>query len=266
MQQKTFSSLVVFSLFAAVLPCVVPSTYGQEGPSAPKDLRCEYLENPLGIDVRQPRFSWVLEHPQRGELQSAYQILVAASLSLLDTQKGGPWDSGKVESDDSMQVVYAGQPLTSGRRYYWKVRYWDREGRVSPYSEPAWFEMGLLSRDEWKGQWVSGGNQLRKEFQLSGAVARARVYITALGYYELRINGARIGNRVLDPAFTTYPKRVLYASYDVTPMLKHGPNAIAVMLGGGWATLKNRGFEPYYKSPALLLELNVEFEGGGRSV
>jgi alpha-L-rhamnosidase len=202
---------------------------------------------------------------QRGEALSAYQVLVAGTPERVAQDQGDQWDSGKVESEDSIQVAYAGHPLASGRRYYWKVRYWDKEGRVSPYSEPAWLEMGLLSRDEWTGQWVSGGKQLRKEFQLSGAVARARVYVTALGYYELRINGERVGQRVLDPAYTTYPKRVLYTTYDVTPLLKEGPNAIAAMLGGGWATLEipGGGYKPYYPAPALFLQMNVDLQGGG---
>lgn len=255
---------MTFLLLAGGLAYSVPSASGQEGPMAPSDLRCEYLKNPLGIDVLKPRFSWLLEDSQRGELQSAYEVMVATTPSLLNQQKGDQWDSGKVSSDNSIQVVYGGQPLESGHRYYWKVRYWDKQGRVSPYSKPAWFEMGLLSREEWKGQWISGGNELRKEFRLPGAVARARIYITALGYYELKINGKRIGNRVLDPAFTTYPKRVLYATYDVTSILKQGPNAIGVMLGGGWATLEvpNGGYKRYYRSPAVLVQLNVELEGG----
>lgn len=252
-------------LLSTVLVGNIQSASGQmEGPGAPSDLRCEYLRNALGIDVRKPRFSWLLTNSQRGELQSAYQVLVATSPELLDQQKGNQWDSGEVKSDNSIQVAYAGQPLTSGQRYYWKVRYWDKEGRASPYSKPAWFEMGLLSRKEWKGQWISGGNELRREFQIPGAVTRARVYVTALGYYELRINGKRVGKRVLDPAFTTYPKRVLYATYDVTSMLNEGPNAIGAMLGGGWATLQIPGgtYKRYYKSPALMLQLNVDLQGG----
>lgn len=262
---KSWRYLVMLSVAAAIFGVAWPRAYGQQGPMAPRNLRCEYLENPLGVDVPQPRFFWVLEHSERGEVQAAYQIVVAASGGALDRNEGDQWDSGKVPSDESIQVVYAGRTLASGRRYYWKVRYWDKEDRASPYSEPAWFEMALLSRGDWKGQWISGGNELRKQFQISGAVARARVYVTALGYYDLRINGKRVGHRVLDPAFTTYPKRVLYACFDVTPLLKNGSNALAAMLGGGWATLNvpPGGYQPYYPAPALLLQLNVELQGGG---
>jgi len=239
--------------------------YGAEGPAAPTGLRCEYLSNPMGVDVQKPRFSWVLHHTERAQMQTAYQILIAGSAEGLGRDAGDVWDSGKVESSDSTQVGYAGKGLSSGKKYYWKVRYWDTAGNASPYSAAAQFEMGLLSRDDWKGQWIEG-NLLRKEFDLEGKIVRARAYVTALGYYELRINGEKVGRNVLDPAFTTYPKRVLYTTYDVTRRLRSGKNAFGAMLGGGWATLGRRFFDPevgpYYKAPALLLQVNIEFEGG----
>ena len=240
-------------------------SYGGEGPAAPTDLRCEYLSNPLGIDVREPRFSWVLHHTARAQGQTAYQVLVASRAEGLERDAGDIWDSGKVASSDSIQVVYAGKRLANGETYYWKVRYWDTAGNASPYSAAAQFEMGLLSRDEWKGQWIEG-DMLRKEVTLDGKVVRARAYVTALGYYELRINGEKVGRNVLDPAWTTYPKRVLYTTYDVTRRLRSGKNAFGAMLGGGWATLGARFFDPevgpYYKAPALLLQVNIELEGG----
>jgi len=229
------------------------SALGADGPLPPQNLRCEYLSNPLGIDVRQPRFAWGLDHTARGQRQTAYQILVATQPGLLDQDKGDQWDSGKVVSEDSTQVVYSGKPLASGAAYYWKVRTWDKDGNASPYSRVVQFEMGLLSADEWKGQWIGGANQLRTEFQLAEAVARARVYICGLGYYELRVNGAKVGSNVLDPGWTTYEKRVLYTTYDVTPLLQRGANAVGVMLGEGW-----------YKSRALLLQMNIELVNGKR--
>ncbi len=238
---------------------------GAEGPRPPAQLRCEYLTDPLGIDVPQPRLYWVLDHSQRGERQTAYQVLVSSRLESLHQDQGDQWDSGQVISGESTQIVYPGKPLESGHTYYWKVRYWDNEKQPSDYSAPARFEMGLLSRQEWNGQWITG-NQLRREFRLDGKVARARVYVTALGYYELRINGERIGDRMLDPAWTTYPKRVLYSTYDVTSALTAGQNALGVTLGGGWATL-GQGManqKPYYSQPALLLQMNIELQGGKR--
>ena len=248
-------------LFSGLLGC----SYGAEGPAAPTDLRCEYLSNPLGIDVREPRFSWVLHHTARAQVQTAYQVLIASHAEDLAQDSGDAWDSGKVASSDSIQVVYAGKPLESGKTYYWKVRYWDTAGNASPYSAVAQFEMGLLSRNEWKGQWIEG-DMLRKEVILDGKIVRARAYVTALGYYELRINGEKVGRNVLDPAWTTYPKRVLYTTYDVTRRLRSGKNALGAMLGGGWATLGERFFDPevgpYYKAAALLLQINIELEGG----
>ncbi len=226
-------------------------TGAEEGPMRPSNLRCEYLSNPLGIDVRQPRFYWVLNHTERGEKQSAYQILIATHPELLNQDKGDQWDSGKVASEESVQMVYGGKALDSGRAYYWKVRYWDKEGRPSPYSAPAQFEMGLLGREEWKGQWIGAANQLRTEFKLAETPVRARAYVCGLGYYELRLNGAKVGDTVLDPAWTTYDKRVLYTTYDVTPYLRRGANALGVMLGNGW-----------FHSRALLLQLNIELADG----
>src|SRR5439155_6745115 len=248
-----FTKVLCHGTLLLFLSCLSPLAYPQAGPQRPADLRTEYLTDPLGIDVLQPRFSWVLGHSERDEGQSAFQLLVASRRQALDRDEGDQWDSGKSASPESAQVVYNGKPLGSGRTYYWKVRYWDRQGRPSPYSRMAQFEMGLLAREEWKGQWIGGANQLRTEFQLPENAVRARAYICGLGYYELRINGRKLGNNVLDPAWTTYEKRVLYATYDVTSHLKRGANAVGVMLGEGW-----------YKSRALLLQMNIELAGGKR--
>lgn len=256
------SFLLISGTLAGAAPQAAASG-GANGPGAPYSLRTEYLTNPLGIDVLQPRFSWLWSASERGEVQSAYQVLVAASPDDLAHGQGSAWDSGKVASDNSMQVAYAGKPLESGHAYYWEVRVWDSQGRAGAYSEPARFEMGLLSRGDWKGQWIGGGGELRKEFTLPGPARRARIYVTALGYYELHLNGHKVGHRVLDPAFTTYPKRVLYAAYDVTKDLHSGANAVGAMLGGGWATLSPpHSFKGYYAEPALLLQMNVELANG----
>ncbi len=231
-------------------------------PQAPSDLRCEYLVNPLGMDVARPRFSWVLGMTGRGDTQTAYQLLVASNRDALEKGQGDMWDSGRVSSGEINQIEYQGKPLQSGRTYYWRVKVWGFGGEASSTSNTAHFEMGLLSRQEWKGKWISGG-ELRKQFSLPARVLRARAYVTALGYYQLHINGRTIGHRVLDPAYTLYPKRVLYSTYDVTQALQRGSNALGVMLGGGWATLSRpNSFKGYYPAPAVLLQLNIELEGG----
>jgi len=228
----------------------IPLLPAQESPmaGAPSGLRCEYLADPVGIDVPQPRLSWVLEHSARGERQTAYQVLVSLKP---EAAAGDQWDSGKVPSGQSVHVVYAGKLLTSGQSYYWKVRYWDSGDRPSPYSAAARFETGLFENAEWKGKWIAGANQIRKEFTLRARPVRARAYVAGLGYYELRINGHKVGDRVLDPAWTTYDKRVLYTVYDITDRLRPGDNAVGVMLGEGW-----------FKSRALRMQIHAELEGG----
>jgi len=241
---------------ALALLCLVASAavYAQGAPASlppPVELRTEYLQDPLGVDAAKPRFSWVLRHHERGQSQAAYQILVSLKP---EVKTGDVWDSGRAASDSPVHAVYGGKPLESGRTYYWRVRCWDRSGRVSSYSDTAIFETGLLHPTDWKGIWIGGANQLRKEFTLKGRPVRARAYVSGLGYYELRINGRKVGDHVLDPAWTSYDKRVLYAAYDVTDCLKQGTNAIGVMLGQGW-----------YGSRVLRLQLNIELQGGERS-
>jgi alpha-L-rhamnosidase len=218
------------------------------GPRPPTGLRCEYLVNPLGVDTVKPRLSWILEHEERGQGQTAYEILVSSEPAV---DKGDIWTSGKVDSAESSHVVYAGEALQSGRAYFWKVRYWDRDGRPSDFSQASRFDTGLFSRTDWKAQWIAGKNQLRKEFELAKKPVRARAYICGLGYYEFRLNGHRVGRNVLDPAWTTYDKRALYVTYDVTRFLQTGRNSAAVMLGQGWS-----------KAKVLLLQIDVELEGG----
>jgi alpha-L-rhamnosidase len=213
-------------------------------------LKCEYRLNPLGLDVPQPRLSWLLQSSERGQRQTAYQVLAATSPGLLSSAKADLWDSGKVPSPESVQVVYAGQPLRSGQRVYWKVRAWDRDDRPSAYSAPAWWEMGPMTLADWRAGWITRPRAtplteqkmfeddpaplFRKEFLLEKKISRARIYASGLGYYELRLNGQRVGDSVLDPGWTTYSKRVLYSAYDVTDQLKRGRNALGVMLGNGW--------------------------------
>jgi alpha-L-rhamnosidase len=251
---KSFSVLRIsvvpfFLVLSSVL--LVPRVGAAEGPLAPINLRCEYLKNPVGIDVRQPRFAWVDRHTERAEVQSAYQVLVATRQELLAQNKGDQWDSGKTASDDSTQVVYHGKPLESDHSYSWKVRYWDKDGNASDYSQPASFDVALLSAADWEGQWIGGANQLRQEITLPETPHRARAYICGLGYYELRINGAKIGNSYLDPAWTTFGKRDLYVTYDVTANLHRGANAVGVMLGEGW-----------FYSRALMLQVDIELASG----
>ena len=218
--------------------------------SSPTGLRCESRIDPLGIDEAHPRLSWVLESARRGQGQTAYQVLVATSPAALAAHRGDLWDSGRVVSSQSVQVAYGGALLESRAVCYWKVRVWDASGRVSPWSAPARWEMALLSPRDWTAVWVNDGKPnpasdegfytedpaplFRREFTLRAAVVRARLYITGLGYYEASLNGARVGDRVLDPGWTAYASRVYYSTYDVTRELRQGGNCLGVTVGNGW--------------------------------
>ena len=214
-------------------------------------LRCEYLKNPLGIDVAHPRLSWVLESNVRGQKQTAYRIIVASGEENLNKNKGDLWDTGKVKSDRSNQVVYEGKNLHSSQRCYWKVCVWDKDGAKSDFSTPALWTMGLLKDDDWKASWIAMERRpisgkpkdlapgppppwFRKTFALDKPVKRATVYITARGIYRLRINGNPIGDDVFAPEWTDYNKRIQYRTYDVTSALKHGNNAVGAIVGRLW--------------------------------
>jgi len=149
------------------------------------DARCEYSSNPLGIDVRQPRLSWTLSSPVRGDLQTAYQILVASTRQALAANRGDLWNSGKVASSDSLNVLYAGRPLRSRTRYWWKVRVWDRQGKLSRWSAPAFWTVGPLEFRDWQAQWIGGAPAggaallLRREVAVERVPIRATAYIAA---------------------------------------------------------------------------------------
>jgi alpha-L-rhamnosidase len=245
------------------------------------DLRCEYLSDPIGIDVRQPRLSWKLQSRQKGQRQTAYRIVVSSTLELLTQNQGDLWDSGIVPSDQSIQVVYDGAPLQSRMRCYWKVRVWDKDGAISPFSDAGVWEMGLLQSADWRAKWISAPESdpnavrpaplLRKTFVLSQSILKARVYICGLGYYELYLNGGKVGNHVLDPAFTRYDKRDLYVTYDVTEQLHKGFNAICVILGNGWYNAHAReewDFDkaPWRDRPKLLCQLEMTFADGSSRI
>lgn len=222
------------------------------------NLRCEYAVNPLGVDVTQPRLSWMLASGERGEKQTAYQVLVASTEENLGAGKGDLWDTGKVLSGQSIQLPYRGRALTSRRQCHWKVRVWDKAGAPTSYSEPAFWEMGLLSPKDWSAGWIGypagwPGRALyfRYDINLPKEVRKARAYVAGLGYYEFRINGAKIGDHVLDPAVSDYGKRVLYATYDVGAALRRGTNTLAAIAGNGW-----------YGMPKVLLQVEVVYADG----
>ncbi len=447
-----FMRVIPFKAFFQFLLCPIVSwpafSHPIKAEIKPTNLRCEYRVNPLGVDVPHPRLSWVLESTVRGQRQTAYRVLVASSREKLSTREGDLWDSGKVESDRSMQIAYGGKPLKSKAKVFWKIRAWDRDGNASSWSEPATFQMGLLSRADWKARWIahpeavppavaarngyhsqlsntaeatkwvaldlgrprtfdgirlfparpfdwkpdtpgflfplrfrmevsdrsdfkecktvvdrtaedvenpgtdspsyefpattaryirlvvirqrlrdanyygfalaelqvlSGEQNLalgakatasdsiesanwsatflmdgdlvshpanrpeaqpatmaRKEFTLPAAVKQATLYITALGLYQVHINGTGVGDHILAPEWTDYHRRVQYQTYDVTPHLRRGKNVLAAILGEGWYAgrigMSDGIFgvlrRVYGAKPFLLAQLEVELAGG----
>lgn len=258
----------------------------------PLDLKCEYLVDPLAVNVTNPRLSWTLDSQERGQRQTAYQVLVAESEKNLQNEEDLLWDSGRVTSDQTLNVPYAGRKLSSGIRCYWKVRIWDKDDEPSPYSKVAVWGMGLLHKSEWTGQWavlgegVTGGIEppsgeefdavamglvpspyFRRALRLDQAVRRATLYATARGVYELRLNGQRVGDAVLSPGWTDYDKRIQYRAYDVAEMLRTGENVLGVILGDGWyagfvGMDPKRSGAHYGSHPQLLAQLNIEYEDG----
>ena len=255
----------------------------------PQLLRCEYLENPLGLDVPKPRLGWVISNlkseisnlkspPPRGQVQSAYRILVASTPELLEQDTGDLWDSGRVSSDCSTFIEYAGKELCSRMFCYWKVMAWtgpSASPQATAWSEPARWSMGLLEPADWSGEWIGAPTEefvepaplLRKAFAVDKAVCRASVSISGLGYYELSLNGQKVGDHMLDPKVTQYDCRVLYVTYDVTSQVKEGANALGVMLGNGWYNyhVKNPWHfdeAPWRAKPRMLLQLEIEFADG----
>lgn len=245
------------------------------------ELRCEYLDNPLGIDESQPRLSWIMHSSERGDFQTAYHILVASSPAILSQNQGDLWDSGLVDSSQSIQVVYAGKPLASGLACYWKVQIRDKSGVPGAWSPPASWTMGLLRPEDWTAQWIGMATatnllpaapspMFRKSFRLSKPVTRATAYICGLGYYELQINGVKIGNHVLDPAWTRYDRQAEYVTYDVTTNLLAGINAMGVQLANGfynqWSPdAWNTYTAPWRALPQMLMQLDIQYADGSRA-
>ncbi|MBN8861424.1 MAG: family 78 glycoside hydrolase catalytic domain [Sphingobacteriales bacterium] len=240
--QKSIITLLFGQFVAIYTICAAPML--------PEKLTCEYTENPLGIDIARPRLSWIFSADQRNQRQTAYEILVSDNIAELNKGNGTIWTTGRVISAENTNVVYDGVALKPFTRYFWKVRAYNNSGEVSPWSGAAWFETAMLSAGDWSAKWIGDGSRqferdedffkddpnplFRKDFRAGKQVASARLYICGLGYYEAYINGKRAGDHILDPGWTNYGKECLYATYDITSLLKKGDNAMGIMLGNGW--------------------------------
>lgn len=246
-------------------------------PSAltPTALRCEYLNDPIGIDEPAPRLSWIDVSSRRAATQTAYRIVVASSRADLDRGVYDLWDSGQVSSSESTQIEYKGKELAAGQGAFWKVTTWDDAGNSVTSAQTGRWELGLPSASDWHAEWISLPQPaadplqipspfLRKAFQVSKPVAKARVYASAKGLYVLSIDGKRVGNELLAPGWTDYRKRVDYQTYDVTKMLKPGDNAVGIVLGNGWycGHVGLTGGDNYGTNPEGIVQLEIQYADG----
>ncbi|MDD2305214.1 MAG: family 78 glycoside hydrolase catalytic domain [Prolixibacteraceae bacterium] len=273
----------------------------------PTQLTCEYLKNLPLVDVPHPRLAWIniAESGERGQQQTAFQIRVATSASTLENPD--MWDSGKVKSDQSTRVEYNGKTLMSRQECWWQVRVWDRNNKVSEWSEPVMWRMGLLQATDWKAEWIGApwqgeealskqGNTnttlaqlpppaplFRKEFVIQKKIAKAVAFVTGLGYFELYVNGEKVGDDVLVPNQTNYGKRpglidaglplkddfreyrVMYLAYDVTKMLRNGTNVVGSILGNGFYN-PSKSWAEGYGSPRFLGQIHIAYTDGTEDV
>ena len=291
----------------------------------PTSLKTEFLENPLAIDTAKPRFSWIVEDLTPGAKQTAYQVQAASSAE--DFDKTDLWDSGKVASDRSHLVEYAGKALVSRQQVSWRVKTWDQDGKEGEWSQPATFAVALLDASDWTAQWIKtdlkadnndaaqfwmrmttvpvveanldapkknqpatvepeelrkaeektlsrlGGivscPMLRREVTIEGKIRRARAYVAAPGFFELRINGRKVGDRELEPGVTPFREQVYYTVHDITRFLQQGANALGMILGHGYF-VDEAGTcvigVPKGKTPLTRAQFEIEFEDGRNEV
>jgi alpha-L-rhamnosidase len=273
--------LVGLVVGAGVVLSAEASSYGAEASSyvrgeqagrlVPARLRCEYAVDPLGIDVPRPRLFWQVESADRGERQTAWQVLVASSREALAADRGDLWDSGRVESAETTHIRYAGAGLASSQALHWKVRVWDREGRPSAWSAPATWTMGMMAPGDWTGSWIGAPAAtetllLRRAFDVRAGLRRAVVHVSGLGQYELTLNGRKVGDDLLTPGWTNYNRTSLYDTYDVTGALREGRNAAGVLLGNGMYHVVRRNrfakFTGSFGPLRAILHLRLEYADG----
>jgi alpha-L-rhamnosidase len=256
---KKFSALLLVIIFSVTL-------FSQ---TTVRNLLCENLVNPIGIDVLNPRFSWQLAGEGRNIMQTAYQIRVRDELSK------AIWQSEKVNSSQSVYVPYLGATPLPGKKYFWQVKIWDNSGKESAWSETASWEMGLLNPEDWRAKWIRAGfvedtimrpsPMFRKVFSATKKIKSARAYITAHGLYEAFINGKRVGDSYFTPGWTSYNKRLQYQVYDVTSLLQQGSNVAGAILGSGWyrGNLAWSGNKNSYgRHLDLLMQLVITYTNG----
>jgi alpha-L-rhamnosidase len=305
---KSFASLIILSVFTSFLCYSAPLLQKNIYVTA---LTCEYSVNPLGIDLAQPRLAWKIEQTgdvHRNQMQKAYRILVASSLEKLANNQGDVWDSNKTPSNKSVQVIYEGTHLKSMQRYWWKVKIWSNSGE-SEWSEPAYWVTGIMQPFEWQARWIGDNPDtelrnyktyiqnhykskdfntnywknppytpsplLRKSFAVNRQPKQAILYVSALGYYEIWLNGNRIGEQLQAPEWTNYFNRVQYQTFDLSEQLEKGENVLAATLADGWCLgrmgglkwnlcFPHRGF--YALDRRLIAQLVVVYDDDSKDI
>ena len=287
MKYITLLSLIIFAVAACHQPSPKPEAI---------DLKCEYLTNPIGISVTSPRLSWKIKKGENGAAQTTYRIMAATNEELLQGEKSDLWDSGKILSDSSIQITYKGKSLASGMNIKWKVMVWDEKCRSSDWSAVSTWEMGLLQPSDWQAKWIGAppsmttkevklpSPQFRKEVAIHKKIKKATVYISGLGYYELYLNGQKVGDHLLSPNQTNYDRRqvekwnegnignmtttVLYETFDITASLKQGGNAFGITLGNGWYIQADRQEDTmlWYDTPRCIAQVVIDYEDGTKDL
>lgn len=237
----------------------------------PSELKTEWMINPVGVDVVRPGLSWLLISDERDQIQTAYQVIVSSSEARVAKGNGDIWDSGKITSGDQINIIYNGPDLHSNTRYLWKVRVWDRNNNPSGWSQFSSWEMGLLKPSDWHGKWISTTSDkisplFRKEFIVEKPVKRATAFVIGLGWYELHLNGSKIGDQVLAPANSDYSRRIIYDSYDVTKFVVKGANTAGLWLAGGYGPTYSKYGWRWMDSKRALLQLHIEFTDGSTAM
>lgn len=284
-------SFLIFILIIAFCSCMT----SESTLLSVKNLKCTMNEQLITTREKDAFFSWQINSQHRNQLQSAYQILVTENPNDLKTSKNILWDSGKINSDKSALVKADGLKLKSHQTYFWKVKAWTQDGKESAWSEPANFKSGLFSESDWAGaKWIGykdlqtakrlvpgvhgNGNQLgdkcvdrpvvplfRNEFEVSGNLESATLYISGLGQYEASINGEKVGNSFLTPGWTNYDQTVFYNIYDVTPMLNPGKNVVGAIVGNGFYNINRERYRKLviaYGEPKLIAQLRIRYKDG----
>lgn len=253
---------------------LIPLVLG--GPLTPAKLRTDALASPIGLDDATPTLSWIVESSARDAKQAAYRIEAATSESALKSGAPDLWDSGRVDSDATIQVAYRGAPLQSGQEVFWRVTTWDAKTDLPATSAIEKWSVGMLARSDWKAKWLSASDAesvidknrpspyLRRQFSIAKPVRRATAYASAKGLYRLSIDGSRVGTGWLTSGWTDFRKRIQYEAYDVTAQLRPGIHAVGMRLGDGWfcGHIGLTGGDNYGKKPYGLLQLEIEYADG----